>query len=178
MPLLLWLGKDLFQQLVMDQSDQANPVGVKATSLTLITEPSSPEIIVISDLHPIRCSGFHLDNTTTEPPAVHSNQATNTFSIWGKGKRNVSLGSMESSPDVLKGVIGQSGNDGIVMNPPGTIGGKCQQGSGKRGFDIFNSGMGISDSENRIVSWHDEMISENYGCDRVFKTAGRKNFTS
>ena len=83
---------------------------------------------------------------------------------------------MKSSPDVLKGVIGQSGNDSIVMNPPGSIGDKCQQGSGKRGFDIFNSGMGMSDSDNRIASWHDEMINENSGYDRVFKTAGRKNF--
>ena len=80
-----------------------------------------------------------MEDTTTETPIVHSNQATATIYGWGKGDWNVSLDSLESSFDVLRGGIRQSGNGTIGMNPPVTIGGNGLQGTGRRGYDKFVS---------------------------------------
>ena len=76
-----------------------------------------------------------------------------------------------------RGGIGWSGNDGIRMNPPGTIGGKFPQGTKKVGFNIFESLSGLSDFFNRSASsLHDVAISENAGRDSLFKTLGTSSF--
>ena len=81
-PLIPWLGDDPFQKLSAKKSYHTNRTGMKATSLPLITKPSPPEISVISGWRPIRSSGFYLDETTTDPPVVHSNQETTTVAAW------------------------------------------------------------------------------------------------
>ena len=88
------MGEYPFQKLAANQSAHANRVGMKATLLLIRNEPSSPAISAISDSHPIKRSGFFLDNTATEPPIVHPNQATTNVSVRGQGDHNVSLGSL------------------------------------------------------------------------------------
>ena len=156
---------------------------MKATLLLIVTKPVPPEISVIGGSYMIRRIGSRLDNTT-EPYIIHSKQFTNTIYGWVQGYSNVSLGSLDSSPDVRKGVIGWSGNSSDVtgMKPPGPIGGNIQQGYWKSSFDIFNQGSmldsmsGISDFSNRRSPWHDEILSENSGCEIFFQNAGRKTF--
>ena len=146
----------------------ANRVVVKAASLTLIIEPLLPELITIRGSHPIRCSWLHLDYTTTGLSATHSNQATTTISGWGESDHNVSLGILDSSPAVQRWGIGQSGNDDIKVNPPGTIGCNSRGGSGWRVFDILFSTPGISDFAKRRAPWYDaKAFSEILGL-RVF----------
>ena len=73
------------------------------------------------------------------------------------------------------GGIRWSGNDGIVMNTPGTIGGNDPQGTKQRGLDIFYSIRGIIDFSNRSVIWNAEEISKNSGRDSLLKNTGCKN---
>ena len=107
---------------------------------------------------------------TAEPPIINSYQATATIDGWVQVDYNISLGSLESSPDVQSGVIKQSGNDGISMNPPEAIEHNVPQGTGRRGFDPFNSTVGISDFVEKSALWNDETISENSGWGSLFKT--------
>ena len=123
--------------------DHANCVGVKATSLPLITEHLAPKIVVISGLHPIKCSVLSFDYMTTEPPVIHSHQATTNISGRGQGDQNVPLVSLKSHPDVRRGGISPSGNFGIGVNPHGTIRGNGPQGTGQRVFNVFISTTGI-----------------------------------
>ena len=84
------------------QLAHTNRAGVENTSLPLIVEPLGPEIIMIGGLQPFRCTLVSLDDTTSKPPDTHSNQATNTFSIWGNGDWNAPLGSLDSRPEVQR----------------------------------------------------------------------------
>ena len=97
---------------------------MKNTSLLLIAEPLGPETIVIGGLQLLRCTGVSLNDMMRKPPIGHSNQATYTVTIRGHGDWNVSLNRLESRPDVQRVGIRWRSNDGIYMNPPGTIGGK------------------------------------------------------
>ena len=111
---------------------------MKVALLSLITEYLSHEISAISGSYLIMHIGSNLDNTTTDPPIIHSNKVATTIDIWGKGDQNVSLGSMEIIHGIQRGGIGRSGNYDIRMNAPGTIGGSGPQGSGHMSFDIFD----------------------------------------
>ena len=111
----------------------------------------------------------------TGPPVIHYEQATATVSRWRHGDWNISLRSLESSPDIRKGGIHRSDNEGIGMNPLGTIGGNLPNCNGRGGFGIFNSFTGIPDFTNRSVPWHGAMIGENSGCDSLFKNAESEN---
>ena len=84
---------------------------------------------MIGGLHPFKRTGDILNDTMSEAPGIHSNHVIATVAIRAHGNQNVSLGSLDSHPEVLRGVIGQSCNDGIGMNPPGTIGGNLPQGT-------------------------------------------------
>ena len=64
--------------------------------------------------------------------------------------------------------MGRSGNDAIGMSPPET--------TRQRGFGIFDSLTGISDSSNRILLFHDEAIGEIYGCDSLLKKSETNKF--
>ena len=95
-----------------------------------------PEIGAISGLCYFRCSGLSLDNTTTEPPIIHSNQVIADVSRWGQVDQEISLVSMDSCPDIQRGVIGKSGDNGIGINLPRTIGGNSPLGI--RGGDLIS----------------------------------------
>ena len=62
--------------------------------LPLINKPSLLEISMISGSYYIRRVGSHLDDTTTDPSVIFSNQATTTVARRGKGGQNVSLGGL------------------------------------------------------------------------------------
>ena len=62
------------------------------------------------------------------------------------------------------------------MNPPGTIGGNVPQDTTQRGFDIFDSIMGIYNFYNRREPWQDEVIRGNVGCNSLFINAGREKY--
>ena len=70
----------------------------------------------------------------TGPPGIQYRQATTAIYEWGQSELNVSLGILESSLDVQRGEIGQGGNDGIGMNPLGTIGSKRPTGYQSEGL--------------------------------------------
>ena len=110
-----------FDKLVMDKLAHTNCSGVEKTSLLLIYEPLGTEIIAIGGLQYFRRTGASLNNTTSEPPVIHSNQANTTVTRRVNSDRTVSLESLDSRPEVQRRLIGWSGNDGIGMNPPGTI---------------------------------------------------------
>ena len=158
----------------MDQSDYINHAGVKSTSLPLITEPSGTEVIMIGGSHPLRNIGVSLDYTTTEPPIIHSDQATAVIYRWGDGDRNVSIISLESCIEVRRGGIGRSINDGNGMNPPKTIVRNGPHSTGKGGSNLFYSVTWISDFSIRSASCNSATMSENAGHDSLFKTAGRE----
>ena len=140
----------------MKQLAHTNHIGMKETSPPLITEPSSPEISEIRAFHPIRRSGLCLDDTTAELPVINSNQATTKVSRSRQGYQDASLGSMESSPDVRRGVMRRSGKYFIGMNSPKPIRGNISHGDRQRGFDISDSVAGISDSSKSKLPWHNE----------------------
>ena len=176
-PILLQIGEETFKKPATEKLAYANRVGVKLTLLPLITEPFLHEIIVIiSGSHPIRRSGLYLDDTTNEPTITYSHQDIIAIYRWVQCVRNAFLISLKSIPDGKRGKIGRNGNDAIGMSPPGTIGGNAPQVTGRRGFNIFEYLIGISDSSNRILSFHDEAISKIYGCDSLFKNSGTNNF--
>ena len=75
-----------------------------------------------------------------------------------------------------RGGIGKSGNESIGMNPPVTIGGNGPQGTGRKGFNIFDSIVDISDFSNRSALWHDKAISEYSVRGRLFKNAGHEDY--
>ena len=156
----------------MDQLAHTNRTGVKNISLLLIAGPPGPEIITIGGSQPFGRTGKSLDNTMIKPPVIHSNQTTTTDARKGHDDRNVSLGSLEICPEIQRGGIERRGNDGIKMNPPGTIGGKWPYGTGPGGFNIFDYVKGMYDFTNRSASWHDSEISENPGRDRLSKNDG------
>ena len=100
---------------------------------------------------------------TTKLTATYSNQVTTTISGWGQVDQNVSIVSLESIPDIQRGVIRRSVNDVIGMNPPESIGGNSPQGAGLRGFYIFDSISGLSNIANRSLPLYHEKSSENNG---------------
>ena len=138
------------------QSGHTNITGVGKTSLPLISETSGTEIIIMGVSQPFRRTGVSLNNTTINPPITHSNQSASTVDRRLHSYCNVSLNSLESSYEVLRVEIGYSGNDGIRMNPPGTIGGNFPQ---------------VLYFAKSIVSWHGAAIIENPGCDILFLNA-------
>ena len=120
--ILLRIGEESFKFLATKKSAYTNRVRVRLHLLPLITEPLFPEIIAtISGSHPIRNSGFHLYDTATEPPIIHSHQATTYIDRWLQGDRNVFLSIMESSTGVQRGEIVWSVNDAIGIILPVTI---------------------------------------------------------
>ena len=152
-----------------EQLAHTNCAGLKETLLPLITKTLGPEIVAISGSYLFNRIGLGLDDTMTESPIIHSDQAIATVTRWGHGDQNISLGSLYSCLVVQRGGIGQSINDGIGMNPPGTIGCNFLQGAGQGGFNIFNSVAGIYDFSNSTASWHRASIIENDGCDNLFR---------
>ena len=101
---------------------------MEMTSLPLITETSGTEVIEI---------GVRLENKMTEASAIHSDPVTSSIAIWGHSDQNDSLSSMESYPEVQRRGIGQSGNDGIRMDPPITIGGNGPWSTGRGIFNLL-----------------------------------------
>ena len=77
-----------FEKLATNQLSHTNRIGEKAASLLLLTKPLSPEISEISGSYVIRHIVLHLDNTTSEPPIVHYNQATNNLFVLVQDYRN------------------------------------------------------------------------------------------
>ena len=65
---------------------------------------------------------------------------------------NISLGNLESYPEVYIGVIGCIRNENIKKNPPGTIGGKCLQVIRTGRLEIFESIIRMSIFFNRSAS--------------------------
>ena len=63
----------------------------------------------------------------------------------------------------MKGVIGCSGNNGIVVNLPGTILVNVPQCTRRSGLEIFDSVVEIYCFSKNSTPWDDESISENYG---------------
>ena len=61
------------------------------------------------------------------------------------------------------------------MNPTGTIRGIVLQGLGQGRFNLFDPIRGTPDFANRSASWHGTAITENPGCDSIFKIAWREN---
>ena len=111
----------------------------------------------------------------TKPPVIGSHQVTTTISRWVQYNRNISLSRLEGITDVRRLGIGWSGNDGIRMNPPGIISVNGPQGTGGRGFEIFDFVAGISDLNNSGAQCHNESIIENPGCYSLFKNYGHEN---
>ena len=113
-----------FEHLTMNYYGKTISAGVETTFLSLISEPwDRTKVFTVGGSQPFGRSGAHLDNTTNNPPVIHSNQATATIGRWVRGDWNISLVSMESHPEVQIGRIGQSSNDSIGMNLLVTIGG-------------------------------------------------------
>ena len=76
-----------------------------------------------------------------------------------------------------RGGFGWSGNYGIEMNPPGTIGSNLPHGTGTGSSKIFDSRRGMSYLSNRSESLcNSAAISENPERDNIFKISGHKNF--
>ena len=112
-----------FEKLVTYQLAHTNHYGLKKTAYSLIPEPSGPKIIAIGRLQPVGNTGDSLNNVMSKPTAIHYEQVTTAVDRRGHGDYSVSIESMESRPDVQRGGKRQIHNDGIRMNPPGTIGG-------------------------------------------------------
>ena len=89
--------------------------------LQLIAEPLGTEIIAIGRLKTFGITGVISNDTTSKPPIIHSDQEIAIIYIQGHGDWNLSLGILESCPDMRRGGIGWSSNYGISMNPHGTI---------------------------------------------------------
>ena len=67
-----------------------------------------------------RFGGF-LDDVVSHSPVIRSEQLTNAIDKRGHGDWNISLSTLESCPEVQRGGIGHSGNEGIGINTPETI---------------------------------------------------------
>ena len=118
-----------------------------------------------------------LDNTTSNSPIFHSDEETTIISKWGCDDQNISLGSLEIRTEVWRGGFGCIGNGVIGMNPSGTIRGNCPQGTKSGSFEIFESLRGVYYFSHRSsLLCHVSEISENPGCDIMFKNTGHKLF--
>ena len=154
----------------MDQLAHTNYARVETTSLLIITEGYKQFAVA----QHFGCSGAHLENTTSQPTVIHSNQSTNTIYIGGNVDWKISLGSLQSHTEVQSGGFGNINNDGIGINPPRTSGGIIPQ---VGDFNIFKPIRGTSDFTKIRVQWHGAAISEieNPGGDVIFKNSGRDN---
>ena len=100
-------------------------MGWKRLILRIITKSSWPKLFAVGGLQPFRRSEAHLDDTTSHPPVIHSDQMTDNSDRQGHGYRNISLGSLDSRTGAQIGGFDRISNSAIRNNPLGTIISNC-----------------------------------------------------
>ena len=92
------------------------------TLLTIIAEYlERPKLFAIGGSQPFDYFGTSVGDKTSNPPIIHSNQATANISIRLNGDNNIYLRILKSCNELQIGGIRWCSNYSIMMNPPVTI---------------------------------------------------------
>ena len=110
------------------------------TLLTIIAEYlERPKLFAIGGSQPFDYFGTSVGDKTSNPPIIHSNQATANISIRLNGDNNIYLRILKSCNELQIGGIRWCSNYSIMMNPPVTIKVNFPHLISTVSFDIFDS---------------------------------------